>query len=104
MRVFLDVGSFLVTEVFQFDVKTNNAPPSGGSGSTINGVFAAADGLVDLGGRVGVTSADPGFHCRTSDVSSAAEGDALVTGSVNYSIRDVIDDGTGMTTLMLEAD
>ena len=30
--------------------------------------------------------------------------DALVTGSVNYTIRDVIDDGTGMTTLMLEAD
>jgi len=26
------------------------------------------------------------------------------TGSMNYTIRDVIDDGTGMTTLMLEAD
>ena len=42
--------------------------------------------------------------CRTSDVSSAVEGDALVTGSVNYTIRDVIDDGTGLKTLMLEAD
>ena len=62
------------------------------------------DGLVDPGGRVGVTSADPGFHCRISDVSSAAEGDALVTGRTNYTIRDVIDDGTGITTLMLEAD
>ena len=59
---------------------------------------------VDLGGRVGVTANDPQFVCRTSDVSSAPEGDALVTGSVNYTIRDVIDDGTGMTTLMLEAD
>ena len=48
--------------------------------------------------------ADPQFVCRTSDVSSATEGDALVTGSVNYTIRDVIDDGTGMTTLMMEAD
>ena len=26
----------------------------------------------------------------------------LVTGSANYTIRDVIDDGTGMTRLMLE--
>ena len=26
------------------------------------------------------------------------------TGSTNYTIRDVIDDGTGMTTLMLETD
>ena len=39
-----------------------------------------------------------------ADVSSATKGDALVTGSVNYTVRDVIDDGTGMTTLMLEAD
>ena len=30
--------------------------------------------------------------------------EALVTGSTNYTIRDVIDDGTGMTTLMLETD
>ena len=53
---------------------------------------------------LGGYGADPQFVCRTSDVSSAAKGDALVTGSVNYTIRDVIDDGTGMTTLMLEAD
>ena len=78
--------------------------PSGGSGSSINGVFDNGDGLVDIGGRVGVTAGDPQFVCRTSDVASAAEGDALVTGSTNYTIRDVIDDGTGMTTLMLEAD
>ena len=51
-----------------------------------------------------VAAADPQFICRTSDVSSATEGDALVTGSVNYTFQDVIDDGTGMTTLMLEVD
>nr|ADI22977.1 hypothetical protein [uncultured nuHF2 cluster bacterium HF0500_39O04] len=84
--------------------QTATYTPSGGSGSSINGVFDNGDGLVDLGGRVGVTANDPQFVCRTSDVSSAAEGDALVTGSVNYTIRDVIDDGTGMTTLMLETD
>ena len=78
--------------------------PSGGSGSSINGIFDNGYGLVDLGGRVGVTTGDPSFVCRTSDVSSAVEGDALVMGSTNYTIRDVIDDGTGMTTLMLEAD
>ena len=53
---------------------------------------------------LGGYGADPRFVCRTSDVSSAIEGDALVTGSVNYTVRDVIDDGMGMTTLMLEAD
>ena len=76
----------------------------GGNGASFNGVFDNGDGLVDPGGPVGVASGDPQFVCRTSDVSSAAEGDSLVTGSVDYTIRDVIDDGTGMTTLMLEAD
>jgi hypothetical protein len=76
----------------------------GGNGASINGIFDNGDGLVDLGGRVGVTATDPQFVCRTSDVSSAAEGHALVTGSTNYTIHDVIDDGTGMTTLMPETD
>ena len=31
---------------------------------------------------LGGYGSDPQFVCRTSDVSSAAEGDALVTGSV----------------------
>ena len=52
---------------------------------------------------MGVTACKRGFHCRTSHVSSAVEGDALVIGSTNYTVRDVIDDDTGMTTLMLEA-
>ena len=60
--------------------------PSGRSGSSVNGVFDNGDGLIDLGGHVGVTSGDLQFVCRTSDVSSAAEGDALVAGSVNYTI------------------
>ena len=53
---------------------------------------------------LGGCGADPQFVCRTSDVSSSTQGDALVTGGVNHTIRDVIDDGTGMTALMLEAD
>ena len=92
---------FLATSDF---AQSATYTPSGGSGSSINGVFDNGDGLVDLGGRVGVTAGDPQFVCRTSDVSSAVEGDALVTGGVDYTVRDVIDDGTGMTTLMLETD
>ena len=45
-------------------------------------------------------------HVRQSirdNVVTAVTG-LLTTGSVNYTIRDVVDDGTGMTTLMLEAD
>ena len=60
--------------------------------------------LLILGVALALLLAILSFVYRTSDVSSAAEGDALVTGSVDYTIRDVIDDGTGMTTLMLGAD
>ena len=45
-------------------------------------------------------------HVRQSirdNVVTAVTG-LSTTGSVNYTIRDVIDDGTSMTTLTLEAD
>ena len=45
-------------------------------------------------------------HVRQSlrDNAVTAVTGLSTTGSVNYTIRDVIDDGTGMITLMLEAD
>jgi len=77
--------------------------PSGGSAATVNGVFDKEYSLADLGGVVGVGSNDPRFICRTVDVSSAANGDSIVVNAVTYTVRNVEDDGTGITTLVLEA-
>ena len=77
--------------------------PSGGSSSTVNGMFDKDYALADMGGRVGVGSDDPRFMCRPSDVSTAASGDSLVVRSTTYTVRQVEEDGTGITTLMLEA-
>lgn len=78
--------------------------PQGGVASTVNGIFDNDFIEVDAGGGVGVALQQPRFLCRTADVSSASEGDALVINTVNYTIRIVQDDGTGITTLVLEAD
>lgn len=76
--------------------------PSGGAASTVNGIFDNDFIEIDAGGGVGVAMQQPRFHCRTADVSNAAEGDALVVNTVSYIIRIVQDDGTGMTMLVLE--
>jgi hypothetical protein len=78
--------------------------PSGGAAVTVNGIFDNDFIEVETGAGVGVALQQPRFQCRTADVSTAAEGDALVINAVNYTIRIVQDDGTGMTVLVLELD
>ena len=77
--------------------------PSGGSASTVNGIFDKDFSLVEVGNQVGLESNDPRFLCRSSDVPSVASGDTMVVNSVTYTIRNIEDDGQGMTTLALEA-
>jgi len=78
--------------------------PTGGSAATVNGIFDNGYSEVDMGGQVAVASTDPQFTCATSDVSGAAEGDALTVSSVDYTVRRVEPDGTGVTVLFLETD
>ena len=76
--------------------------PQGGSAITINGIFDDETLEVEAGGEVAVAMEQPEFTCRTSDVSSAAEGDTININSQNYTIRVVRNDGTGVTVLVLE--
>ncbi len=81
---------------------TGTYTPSGGSSSSILGIFDNDYMSADIGTNIGVGTSNPSFICRTADVASAANGDALVVNSVTYTVRNVEDDGTGITTLMLE--
>jgi len=76
--------------------------PSGGSPVTVNGIFDHDYYAADAGGSVAVAIEQPRFLCRTADVASAAEGDALTVNSTNYTVKVVEADGTGVTNLVLE--
>jgi len=93
LAVFVGINDFGVAATYT---------PTGGSASTVNGIFDNDIVEVDAGGNIPMAVRQPRFLCRTNDVSSAADGDALVVNSTNYTIRVVDHDGTGMTTLVLE--
>ena len=93
LAVFLSVDDFGVAATYT---------PTGGSATTVNGIFDNDIIEVDAGGNIPMAVRQPRFLCRTSDVSNAVEGDSLVVNATNYTIRVVDHDGTGMTTLALE--
>ena len=73
-----------------------------GDTSTIKGILDKEYQSVDAGGGVAFAMEQPRFHVRTSDAPNAVDGDTIVIGGVNYIIRIVMPDGTGMTELQLE--
>ena len=89
-----------------FDTSTHGSEvtytPDGGSASTINGILNNEFELVDVG-ETGVESSMPVLTCRTSDVSSVAQGDTFVIDSTTYKSVIIRPDGTGITEIVLEA-
>lgn len=77
--------------------------PAGGDASSITVIFDNDYNAVE-GGSVQFATSEPVVMCRTADVSGAAQGDALVIDADNYTVQVVMDDGTGMTQLMLSVD
>jgi hypothetical protein len=67
--------------------------------STVNGIFDNEYGEVN-----GMAATRPVFMVESTDVSDATDGAKLTVNSVVYTIRVVQPDGTGVTTLILEAD
>lgn len=77
--------------------------PEYGTDALING--AQVRGILDLSpadqfGIVGGLRQT--FFCETAAVSDVATGDTLTASDVDYTIREISPDGTGMTTLVLE--
>ena len=54
-----------------------------------------------LARTTGISSPVPILTCRTSDVSDVVKGSTVEVADQNYSVRHVVADGTGITTLYL---
>jgi hypothetical protein len=65
-------------------------------GASVGGIFdnAYADPM-------GFGGSFPALTCASADVSTAAQGTAVVVGGVNYTVVAPKPDGTGMTLLQL---
>jgi hypothetical protein len=96
MAVETDTERAIFVEVDDFAVAATY------NGGTVNGIFDKEYLELDSGGSVAFAINQPRFVCRTSDVSDAADGDSITISGTSYVIRVVQDDGTGMTTLVLE--
>jgi hypothetical protein len=73
------------------------------NGSTIKGIFDSPYGPVEVGGEVAFSIQESSVLVRTSDIPTVVQGTTMVVDGRSYVITDIQPDGTGMTTLMLEA-
>lgn len=71
-------------------------------GSNVKGHFEHEHDPVQAG-MVEFSVQSASFTCKTSDVSSVAEGETVTISGSSYTVTDVQPDGTGVTMLILEA-
>ena len=92
--IFFDTDDFAVASTYT---------PSGGSASTVNGIFDNEFFEVDPISGVGVVSSQPRFHCASADLpGAAAQGDAITISGTAYTVKVIQAEGTGVTTLVVE--
>lgn len=93
-----------ILDFFELDDFADSATytPTGGSASTVLGIFDAPQASRNATDMLDITIPAPQFVCRTADVPNAADGDTIVIRTVSYRVRVVLTDGTGVSTLLLE--
>lgn len=69
-------------------------------GTSVIGIFDDSFLMIDEDG-LSVTASAPDFLCRTTDVSSVAENQAVIITGTTWYVGSREDDGTGMTRLVL---
>ena len=83
--------------------ETMSYTPSGGTATDITAIFDNAYQAVDAGGTLAFAVSQHKTLCSTSDVSGAQEGDSIVYSGTTSTMSIVMNDGTGISEIMLEA-
>jgi hypothetical protein len=86
-----DMGAFFSPAEF--------ATPATLDGVAVNGILDQPHDLI----LDGVASTAPVYVLPSADAADARQGAWLVVGAARYRVRSVQPDGTGVTTLVLEA-
>ena len=73
----------------------------GSSATTIKGIFDNEMTTIDVGDNAGLTANQPKITVKTSDITNADFGDPVVINSTNYTVNNVLKDGTGITEIFL---
>lgn len=95
-QIIEDLGTFIALDEFAASV----AYTHGGVTRTIAGIFDEPTRVVNAAtGEIETTEYQ--LMVKTSDVVGATHGDRCVIAGVSYYIAGILDDGTGMTTLIM---
>ncbi len=88
---------FLDSNEFASDVQIT----IGGSATTIKGIFDNEMSSIDVGDNAGLSVNQPKVTVKTTDITGADFGDPVTINSVNYTVNNILKDGTGITELFL---
>lgn len=104
MSIPLDSDLSLMIGVEDFGVAAT-LTPVGSSATTLKGFFDRALEEQETDGALPIIMRTPMFTCRSTDIVAHAatmDGALIVINSVSYFVREVTDDGTGVSELRLE--
>ena len=73
------------------------------NGNTFAAIFDNDYQDAEVGGSIVFAVSQPRLTCRSADINGAAEGDAITVAGVSYIVRVIMNDGTGVAVLILEA-
>ena len=104
MSIPFDNDLSLMISVEDFGVAAT-LTPVGSSATTLKGFFDRALEEQETDGALPIIMRTPMFTCRSTDIvayAAAMDGALIVINSVSYLVREVTDDGTGVSELRLE--